>query len=232
MLQMEQLLKALGVFYATRPTLEERRAGAKQSLIHQGRNQTTANAVDQQDYEVDQKGSRAVSEMIKHLQDKDRNGNLGKRAHELWAWAQTYGVEQRAQYALIFTEALSQTMLEDFGGDLEKFLNTFNARYRELHNVSEEAMTMDRCIRWLLKNLGEVGSPTGYLREQVNEIYTLLSAESELVTPGSDFVAAYLRDGDPPTLVGSSEATRLPLKGDMAKSGRDLTGWARKIHLQ
>ena len=98
-------------------------------------------------------------------------------------------------------EALSQTMLEDFGRDLEKFLNTFNARYRELHNVSEEAMTMDRCIRWLLKNLGEVGGPNGYLREQVNEIYTLLSAESELVTPGSDFVAAYLLDGDPPTLV-------------------------------
>jgi hypothetical protein len=84
---------------------------------------------------------------------------------------------------------------------VKAFLNEFIGNYRKLQNVSENSMDMERCIRWLLKNLGDVGGPNGYLREQVNEINVLLRAEPELVTPGTDFVAAYLRDGDPPTLV-------------------------------
>jgi hypothetical protein len=90
-------------YFAVHQLLEERRAGAKISLIHQGRNQTTSSSIEQQDYEIETKGAHAVILILAHLQHKDANANLEKNVHELWAWAQSYGEEQMQQYELIYT---------------------------------------------------------------------------------------------------------------------------------
>jgi hypothetical protein len=95
LLRTKLLLDRRGIAFTVEPSLEERREGARKSLIHRGRNQTTANSVEQQDIEIATMGAHAVGAILENLQDKDTNANWGKSAHELWAWAQNYMVWNR-----------------------------------------------------------------------------------------------------------------------------------------
>ena len=84
LLRMKLGLNRRGVAFTVEPSIEERREGARKSLIHRGRNQTTANSIEQQDHEIATMGAHTVGLILENLQDKDTSANLGKSAHELW----------------------------------------------------------------------------------------------------------------------------------------------------